>query len=368
MITAEVYSAATVSDDYDIRSVGLWPGGKILQDWTTYLDRSGATGPAEYCVQQTAEGAIVQMRHQGHVDEITQWTLSAAHNYQPTKCELVYQGSIVRSTRVTYLTTPAGEQFMQGAESIGEDGTLISRVSVNRARVNDPLLPSAFSPRDLGVGNGINIRFKRGHPRHNHGEVFMYCDGDLLSPAQYNECWLNGDVLPCKRVTDCVPMLLDEHRTILSRLGRSEPPLTDTVSAVKSDTAGPAPATQPSMGEWERYTRAFIDHYRLDDAQRQRALQVLRECQERAHTHMTRIQNEFELLSKREEAVKRDASATAAQGMEEITTARGELLKPIGLIFERELKPRLERLPTRAQRATAGDQPDRDATSSRPAP
>lgn len=108
-------------------------------------------------------------------------------------------------------------------------------------------------------------------------------------------------------------------------------------------------------GMWERYTRAFIRRYQLDDGQEQRAWAILRNCQARGRRYLETHRARFDALEQRAVAL---GVASAAKGPEAAAIRReaGRLQQPIDDIFERELKPRLERLLTRAQRALG--QPD----------
>lgn len=88
-----------------------------------------------------------------------------------------------------------------------------------------------------------------------------------------------------------------------------------------------APASQPTsrpLTDWEQYTLDFIQRYRLDDEQSQKALAVLKECQQRRHA--------IEALYKQRQDRKNEH---------------------IEWIFREVLKPRLKKLPTRRQRAEA---------------
>lgn len=99
------------------------------------------------------------------------------------------------------------------------------------------------------------------------------------------------------------------------------------------------------MSAWERYTYAFIARNAFDDDQRERALDVLRECQERGHRYLERNSERIRKAELRVAESRKDSQAA-----EELEA----LLLPLDEIFEARLKPGLERLLTPEQRRAAG--------------
>jgi phage gp37-like protein len=131
----------------------------------------------------------------------------------------------------------------------------------------------------------------------------------------------------------------------------------DTPAAAESDpgpgAAGrrsPRPTTSPTEDgdPWARYVRDFIRQYGLDEAQQQRAWIIFRSARERRDFHEQRY-------GQRIAQCRREL---AASGGESLQHRLGELEKTQAtmreMIFE-EMKRRLERLPTRAQRRTAAE-------------
>jgi hypothetical protein len=109
-------------------------------------------------------------------------------------------------------------------------------------------------------------------------------------------------------------------------------------------TASPTDDGDP----WARYVRYFIRRYGLDEAQQQRAWVIFRSARERRDFHEQRY-------GQRIAQCRREL---AASGGESLQHRLGELEKTQAtmreMIFE-EMKRRLERLPTRAQRRTAAE-------------
>ena len=162
---------------------------------------------------------------------------------------------------------------------------------------------------------------------------------------------------------------------------------TPSAAARRSDrdrnrgTSGTSPSTAPSARpprpglaataaagrdyetQWEAYVRQFIEKYKLDADQQDRAYKILRSCQEQANSYMRSHADELDRLERRAQELQAAPNKSKDVGKEvaDLNTARTKLLEPIGQIFEKQLKPRLEKLPTRAQRDAAENPPKKPA-------
>jgi hypothetical protein len=118
----------------------------------------------------------------------------------------------------------------------------------------------------------------------------------------------------------------------------------------------PAMSSVDPESQWEQYVREFVQRYQLDDEQTQRANSILKDCQDEARRIMEKRKPEIERLDKKLQSVAESKDAGGAdklKEMAEVSRQRTKLMEPIGEIFEKQLKPRLEKLPTRAQRQAA---------------
>lgn len=116
---------------------------------------------------------------------------------------------------------------------------------------------------------------------------------------------------------------------------------------------------------WERYTRRFIGRYSLNKAQTQKARSILKKCQDQGNSYVKRHRAELDELEAR---VAELSKTTTAADREQLVAARqrfGEKLAPIDDIFEKQLKPRLDKLPTRKQRAAVNGS-EKEGVSIRP--
>lgn len=124
----------------------------------------------------------------------------------------------------------------------------------------------------------------------------------------------------------------------------------DVLKTLNADTTSTAPAHEEAdqilmeLDAWERYVKDFILTYSLDEGQRDAALSVLSELQTRARAHRDYRRVEIAMLEKEIESFTGDAAK-----LEEMKKRLTELYGPIDAMF-RELKDRIEKVPTAAQR------------------
>lgn len=119
----------------------------------------------------------------------------------------------------------------------------------------------------------------------------------------------------------------------------------------------PVPLGAPDklVGGWDKYVADFVKKYQLVKMQAQKAETILKACKTQAKQYLRRAEARIESVDKQLEAAKK------AEPKNEATIAQLEkqqqaLLQPLQDIFDKQLKPRLEQLPTRAQRAAVAEQ------------
>lgn len=112
---------------------------------------------------------------------------------------------------------------------------------------------------------------------------------------------------------------------------------------------------------WERYVLDFIQRFSLDDDQSQKAVLMLRECQREGNQYLSAKKSAFVDV---QDAMAKARASEDPTKLEQARQMLSGLQRPIDAIFEQNLKPRLEKLPTRRQREAAAD---REAATSKPA-
>lgn len=129
--------------------------------------------------------------------------------------------------------------------------------------------------------------------------------------------------------------------------------------AARRGGPGATPAVQGKgfEGEWQRYTEQFIQKYKLNEDQTTRANAILKDCLEQGERTMKSRQSQIEQLDKQTADLNSSQDKDKAAKLAELNTQRQKLLEPLTRIFEGQLKPRLDALPTRAQRKAAETPP-----------
>ncbi|MBK9127711.1 MAG: hypothetical protein IPM13_07900 [Phycisphaerales bacterium] len=131
-----------------------------------------------------------------------------------------------------------------------------------------------------------------------------------------------------------------------------------TANPVNRPRGRAAATPQSGMGgadfasRWEQYVEEFIRRYQLDDAQTQRARTILKDCQEQANSYLARQRAQLDELDKKIQSLA--GQPEKSKELQAANERKAKLTEPIERIFERQLKPRLERIPTTAQREAAG--------------
>lgn len=339
--SAGMYEGAP--DVPELRGLGLTPSLPTQTPWAEFLhQRGGGTNAgAEYCSTTQEDGTItIRMRPAAQPSHVTTWTLGPSVGYQPVRCELREDGQLIRACTVTYSEVGPGEFFVKTAEYRTSQGIVYARFEVSKASINAGELPVSLTPADIGIDNGVNIYYAEGHPK--HGEIEIWCEGVPLSIDEYVARQSTVGVRPGKAITRLAPFMVDRYEETVKRNAE--------VATAASQPLG-IPASQPAWvpGEWERYTREFISRYELDEDQSQKAMAILKQCQDRAWEIVERTKTKLTQIDQRLAAL--GSNSGEADKRADLEQARRRLLDPIDEIFEKQLKPKLAALPTRAQRA-----------------
>ncbi|MEP0846512.1 MAG: hypothetical protein HRF50_06770 [Phycisphaerae bacterium] len=119
--------------------------------------------------------------------------------------------------------------------------------------------------------------------------------------------------------------------------------------------------------QWEQYVREFIQRYGLNEEQQQQAQAILKDCQAQGERHIRGKKSEMDRIDARVAELRNTRDAAATKEIAELNEQRQKLIEPIEQIFEKSLKPRLEKLPTRAQRKAAEAAANKPKSDGKPA-
>lgn len=146
------------------------------------------------------------------------------------------------------------------------------------------------------------------------------------------------------------------------RLGVPEPVQSDEATLVAQVTPETsASKAKQTNDEWARYVEWFIRRYRLNDEQKQKAEQFLKQQNERRDKHLLARVEEMERVA----AMFDNAQTDKERALAESSFQR--LNQPLERMFD-ELKRKLDTLPTRAQRRAAAEADRKARERSRSAP
>jgi hypothetical protein len=128
-----------------------------------------------------------------------------------------------------------------------------------------------------------------------------------------------------------------------------------------ANRAGLPRAAKPS--DWEEYARRFAEKYKFTKEQSEQAFRLLRGCEEEAANYRSKRSSEFEAIERDIAKLGAPSDDAAKNEGRQLQERLDRLRGPIDEIFEKRLKPGLEKLPTRAQRRAVDES---DAPSSKP--
>jgi hypothetical protein len=283
-------------------------------------------------------------------------------DWNVVQCQFVYQGEVLFETFTDYESAD-GVWYPVVVTQFDAVGDVVQLLEVDRARINAPDIPDRLSPDLLGLGNGMPVLPRQGAPQpyDENGKYlgnYLYGSGGrLLTIPEYSRLKREGLIETDPRYEAKKKDYEGKQREIEQRSGaasgedRGEVPTTEAGQAEKW-----GPSSQPTVvrnrvdDDWERYTREFTAKYELKEEQANAASRILRDCQEQRTQYLRSRRSRIVQIEERLSAKK-----TEGEGQRLLADLE-ELRKPIQDIFEKQLKPRLDKLPTRAQRAAVEGQ------------
>lgn len=327
----------------DLRSLGAlpWHARDSIHDtlWTSPLDQ-----PEGFEYEEAREGDLHIVTRKMSTGSI-RWWIDPSRGWAPIRVASYDPDGILvsesRSTLRKFGDTwfPETVAFFSRGHDNGESPRVVVRI--NNATFNAADHPMVLGLSDIGVDVGMRIKRHDGGFRYLDSVVW---DGEkLISNSEYNERRRAGE-LPASATAARWAARVDARRAAAA-MGSRPPGSRRSQDAIANSKSKPE-------SEWEAYTRRFIDRYSLSDAQTQKAMGILKDCQERGDRYLKAHKGDMD----RNERESLKARAEGAAGKDHLTALEIELRdlrKPIDDIFENQLKPRLETLPTRSQRARA---------------
>ncbi|MFO0838174.1 MAG: hypothetical protein U1D55_06570 [Phycisphaerae bacterium] len=336
-----------------LRSLGVVPF-LPRKDVGVALGLSSDSAPRPRRFEESRDGDIHVVRELLDEGVIT-WYIDSARGCSPTRVTFERDGRVVQEARVALrkfddIWFPEKVEFFVAAYRDGKEPASV--VKVLKAEFLKPEQPKRITPADIGIEPG----FLALRENAKKGQELEIWDGSRAVTLT-DWAWLE-----MRGVVERGP----KNRAALEALPLEPggaPGAHLPASYATGSTSKPIPLLARAPGLWERYTREFIADHKLDVEQTQRAWRLLSDCQEAAKRH---IRSKIDEIEEADRAL--NALPLEERGNERGAPARErlwKLLEPVDRLFTDRLKPGLERLPTRAQRAAleAASQPTTRNTS-----
>lgn len=329
-----------------VQSLGLTPGIECVNEVPekTIQALLARHGPIRF--SQTQDGSLHRVealsadgrtRFVWEIDPELDWNARRVESWRDGRLQVQ---SVTEYDRINDVVLPISTAYFNA------NGELWALDQVESAEINAADLPRELVPEHIGIEQGT-LLYVYG------GDVFQQryvADNQAVPSDEFWKLMRRGDVTPGPRV---------EARMV----GRPVPlSIPDPKQVAKEiETARARWLLERPLDDWEKYTVAFIRTHKLGHDQRQKAVQILRSCQAERDHYLRGKRRQIEALEAKlspTQATDPDAQPASPPDPRAAAKAREELERlraPVQRIFEEKLKPRLDRLLTRAQRAAAED-------------
>lgn len=320
----------------DFRTVGIDPtGSKDLQFAKRIAMKGGAI-----TYREEREGGLVLVTAETSLDSQFRWWIDPERDWNIVRTQTLVDGELWYEQRIT-LEKMEGIWFPQRIQCFSgqaEDGALTYDLQIFRVEINRPEHPRRFGPNDIGVEPGMLIA----DGRRGLAEIW---DGqkpvsqvEFFNRVSAGEVQLGPTVLRLGKRAEIAAEMAERRNPAEHARATTWPAFDPTPTTL--------PATQASaaidLADWEKYTLDFIRKHELDAGQAERALAILRDCQDAARA-----------LVLRRAALAAPRSVPGPQGGRDGPRAeeqRAVIDRRIDRIFRDELAPRLDSLLTSRQR------------------
>lgn len=234
-----------------------------------------------------------------------------------------------------------GDTWFPATVEVRRNGTVRQRYRVKEALINRADDPPASSGSDLGLEVGFNIQPKDTDTTAPVGPLFWdgraVCDLESLrTRIRTGQIAYGPTTLRVQRSNGPTsPYLTGEQRATWERHHKE--------MIFRNEQRRP-------LSQWELYVAEASERFKFDAEQRQKAQAILAECRQDGAAYLARKKSAFYDAQANLEQARSTADAVRAN---RAASALEALRAPIDQIFEMRLKPRIDALPTRAQRKHA---------------
>lgn len=319
----------------DVRLIGLMPIPNLSMDLAKQLRGDGDAYRREFKEAEVDGIHVVECEFPESGSKYV-WHIDPAKDWNCVRSQFIVKDRVIAESLSEYQRSEDGTWFPLSVDYFAADMELLSHIEVTSCRINTPDLPKVLTPEFIGLGPGFLVM--RNEPDGSSKPMKYVRDGRLATMDEFLELSRRGEV-----ETDARLGIIEER----ARRAQAERAAASAALEARANERLATPSSQP-VDEWEVYTYEFIRRFELDRDQSQRAVLVLLQCQQRRDAYLKSRESTLADLGKEMLLLPQgDARASAERRL-------AALRRPIEEIFERQLKPRLEKLPTRKQRDALG--------------
>ncbi len=327
----------------DFRTLGIDPTGTTDLQFDKRVAKSGGT--IDYREEQ--EGGLWRVTADESSGAQFVWWIDPERGWNVVRTRSSVNGEIWYEQRIS-VKNMEGVWFPERVQRFSgraENGELIQELQVLRAEINRPEHPQRFTPNDIGLESGMVIIERKA------GLLDVWDGEKRMGQVEYYNKVYAGEIQPGPTVVRTGKRA--EIMAELAELNRDATGTGESAPAALPTATVPA-ATQPvaplELAEWEAYTLSFIRRHELDAGQAERALAILRDCQDGARALVLRRA----ALA----APSYGPDARSARDRAHAAEQRTVIEQRLESIFRKELVPRLDATLTSRQRERAGQEPE----------
>lgn len=330
-------SARTVCPDPRTFGVGYAFSYLDLAD-TLYRDRVSQPSPRKYSQRAEGDTHIVTAETDAGT---TTWWIDARHGWQPARVRMALKDGRVLETRSEFsqrngVWFPERVEHYSSTFAEGKSPTHVLRIRT--AELDQPGQPKQFTPADIGVIAGSTVVDR--------------VDGSfnpLGSGLFDGERFVTIEQFHAKRAAQTASRSASTPETGTARADVSAEPSVAPAPSSES-LSNRVRETSRAESAWEAYTRRFIERYLLDSGQSQQAWAVCRSCQEQAAQYLAGKRDTLARIAARLDQIAKMQGTDRDRILRQIDGELAQFVAPLDRIFEKQLKPRLDRIPSRKQR------------------
>lgn len=312
-------------------------------DDVVWDDNTTLPGGRNY--EETREGNLEIVRIRSDSRTRTYW-IDPEKGWSPIRVRDEYQdGSWTecrnKLDRVDGIWFPRASYMFSSRYESGTQPTLV--IEIQAAEFNRAEHAHTLTMADMGIDAGF--------------VVFDYATSPATSARWNGEAVVSSDEFARQLKSGEVAEGPSFRRSIdrLSRDGEVQSPLADAPQDGRPIQSARISLRDAGACEtlWEEYVRQFVQKYDLVDGQAERAKAIVRDSRQRACAYLRSRKDALNDLAIKFRRLEEKEGTPDPEERRRLKERETKILAPVRKIFEESVKPRLDKIPTRSQRAAA---------------